>query len=104
MPVTFKSPAHGDITYLREVAEELIRLMGHSGTIPGALAAEDVPRALARLRAGLRVAGAPPPSGAVPDSEDDEDPPVPIAQRALPLLALLEAAEQQGEYVLWDAH
>ena len=103
MPVTFRSPAHGDITYHQEVAEELIRLMGHSGTMPGALAAEDVPRALQNLRAGLRTTQ-PPPADAGTDEEGEHGVPVPLAHRALPLLTLLEAAEQSGEYVMWDAH
>jgi hypothetical protein len=101
--ITFRSPAHGDITYLGAVAETLIRLMGHSATVPGALAAEDVPAALQNLRQGLRAAAqAPPPSANRAGEEDDEEVPVPLTHRALPLVEMLEAAERSREYVMWD--
>lgn len=101
MPITFRTPAHGDVTYLGDVAHTLIDLMGHSGTVPGAVAAEDVPRALARLRQGLRTAARPPSPPPAAD-EDDEDEDVPLTHRAAPLIELLEAAVRAGEYVMWD--
>ena len=42
MLVTFSSPAYADITMFGDVAVRLIKMMGHSGTIPSALLAEDV--------------------------------------------------------------
>ncbi|WP_018233166.1 DUF1840 domain-containing protein [Thioalkalivibrio thiocyanodenitrificans] len=103
MLVTFRTPAHGDISYFGEVAHVLLRLMGHSATVPGALAAEDVPAALENLRQGLRAgAQAPPPSEYRTGEEDEEEAPVPLSHRALPLVELLEAAERSGEYVMWD--
>jgi hypothetical protein len=101
--ITFRSPAHADITYLGAVADTLIRLMGHSGTIPGALAAEDVPAALQRLRAGLRAEAARPAPQEGREDEEETESPVPLAHRALPLIELLEAARASGEYVMWDA-
>ncbi|MFY9974144.1 MAG: DUF1840 domain-containing protein, partial [Chromatiaceae bacterium] len=53
MLVTFKTEAYANITMFGEVAVTLLKLMGHSGTIPGALLAEDVPTALARLKAAV---------------------------------------------------
>ncbi len=106
MLVTFRTPAHGDISYFGEVAHTLLRLMGHSATVPGALAAEDVPAALENLRQALQAgAQAPPPSAnrtGEEDEEDEEEAPVPLTHRALPLVELLEAAERSGEYVMWD--
>jgi hypothetical protein len=49
MPITFKSKHSPSIVMLEAVALELIRIMGHSGGVPGALAAEDIPAALERL-------------------------------------------------------
>jgi hypothetical protein len=105
MLVTFKTDAYANITMFGAVAVTLIKLMGHSGAVPGALLAQDVPAALARLRSG--VAANPdarldpaPASGREPD---EETPPVSLAHRALPLIELLEAAATQGENVMWDA-
>ena len=53
MLVTFKTEAYANITMFGEVAVTLLKLMGHSGTVPGALMAEDVPAALERLKAAV---------------------------------------------------
>ena len=50
MLVTFTCEAYADITMFGDVAQHLLTLMGHSGTVPGAILAEDVPAALHRLR------------------------------------------------------
>ena len=102
MLVTFETEAHANITMFGDVAVALIKLMGHSGGVPGALLAEDVPAALERLRAAVSARpDAPldpePPAG---KGEDDE-PHVSLAHRALPLIGLLEAAAARGKNVMW---
>jgi len=49
MLIRFDSKA-GTITMFGEVAISLLRLMGQSGAIPGAILSQDIPAALARLR------------------------------------------------------
>lgn len=104
MLITFTTRAYADITLFREVALQLLELMGHSGSVPGSLLAADIPTALTTLRAGL----ASQPQAAPPDptedsaDEDDEQPePVALQRRAWPLIQLLEAAERQGKDVMW---
>ena len=102
MLVTFRTPAYSDITMFGDVALVLIQHMGHSPTVPSAIAAEDVPRALARLRAAVEERGteslpAAPEEAARPDVD-----PVSLAHRALPLMQLLEAAVKAETYVMWD--
>ncbi|MBI1396163.1 MAG: DUF1840 family protein [Betaproteobacteria bacterium] len=84
-----------------DIATELIRMMGHSGTVPSALLAKDVPAALTRLRAA--VDDLPPPSGdADEDDEDDErEPVVSLRQRAYPLIDLLGRAAKSESDVTW---
>ena len=105
MLITFKTPAYADITMFGDVAKALIKMMGHSGTIPGAILAEDVPKALEKLRAA--VAHNPnAPLNPHRDDDDDEDAArsesVSLAKRALPLLELLEAAAREEKNVMWD--
>jgi len=50
MLVTFTCEAHGDFTMFGDVAERLLKMMGHSGTIPSAIYAKDVPAVLERLK------------------------------------------------------
>jgi hypothetical protein len=107
MLITFKTDAYANITMFGDVARTLIKLMGHSGAVPGALLAEDVPAALERLKSAVSanpdspLDPAPAP-GVDPDEEGDR-PHVSLAHRALPLIELLEAAAAQGENVLWEA-
>ena len=53
MLVTFSCSAYADITQFGDIAIQLLKLMGHSGTIPGALLAEDVHPARERLEAAV---------------------------------------------------
>ena len=99
MLVTFTTPAYADITTFGDVAQSLLRMMGHSATVPGAILAEDVPAARDRLKAALAAASEPPPSQSA-DADDDE-PPVSMAHRALPVLELLDAAARDGQDVMW---
>ena len=60
MLVTFTSKAYADITMFGDVALGMLRMMGHSETVPGAILAEDVPAALDRLKRAIEAAKAMP--------------------------------------------
>ena len=99
MLVRFDSKA-GQFFMDGEIAVRLLRFMGHSGTVPGAILAADVEAARTRLAAAVRGSAEPAPS-----QVEDADPaelPVSLRQRAHPLLELLERAARQGADVLWD--
>jgi hypothetical protein len=102
MLVTFKTKAHADITMFGDVAIKLLRLMGHSGTIPSAVKAEDVPSRLAQLKRAIDAE----PEVAADNEPKDRDaeaaPPVSLRQRAYPLIQLFEAAARSGADVMWD--
>ena len=86
MLVTFSTDAYADITMFGNVAIRMLKMMGHSGTVPSAILAEDIPAALSRLNAAINAG-----KGAAPvDNGDDEA--VSMSNRALPLIALLAAA------------
>lgn len=53
--VTFRSKASADVVMFDDVAIRLIKLMGHSGTMPGALLAEDVDVALVKLKKAIEA-------------------------------------------------
>ena len=103
MLVTFRTEAYADILMFGDIAVHLLKLMGHSGTVPSALVAEDVPAALERLRTAIAAHQATVPKAAEDvDDEDDDESPVDLAQRAFPLIELLEAAAAAQCDVLWD--
>jgi hypothetical protein len=102
MLVTFSSPAYADITMFGDVAVRLIKMMGHSGTIPSALLAEDVQPALEKIEAALKKQAAlqePEESS----GEDDEDY-VSLVHRAMPLIELLKASAADECNVMWDSN
>jgi hypothetical protein len=101
MLITFSCPAYADITMFGDVAIRLLQLMGHSGTVPSALLAKDVPAALARLEAAIAAARQLPEPEAPADDEDESEP-VSLPHRALPLIDLLKAAAKAECNVMWD--
>ncbi len=82
-----------------ETAIQLLKAMGHSGTVPGAMLAEDIPGALAKLRSVVERS---PRTRQDRDADDDEgEVPVSLRQRAYPLIDLLARAAEQRKEVLW---
>ncbi|HET6756854.1 MAG TPA: DUF1840 domain-containing protein [Burkholderiales bacterium] len=100
MLVRFQSPAHASITMFGDLAKTLLKAMGASGDIPGALQAEDVPAALQRLREGISTL--PPVKSEADSRQDDDSPRVSPSTRAYPLIQLLEAAAKKKQYVMWE--
>lgn len=105
MLITFKTEAHASITMFGDVAVTLLKLMGHSGTVPGALMPEDIPGALQRLQ---KAVDANPNARLDPKSDKEEDDEnekthVSLANRALPLIELLKAAQADNKHVMWES-
>ena len=97
MLVTFTTDAYADITMFGDVAKTLLKMMGHSGTVPSAILAEDVPAALSRLTTAIEAAKAAPSV----DDEDEDEPQVSLSNRAWPLINLLTAAAKEDCDVMW---
>lgn len=105
MLVTFTTDAHADITMFGDIALTLIKMMGHSETVPGAILAADVPRALDRLQRAVDAhASTSPAEDGAEDEEDEEKdaPAVSLSHRALPLISLLTAAAEARCDVMWN--
>ena len=103
MLVTFTCKAYAYITMFGDVALGMLKMMGHSETVPGAILAEDVPAALERLKRAIAMVKATPAQGESSEAKDDDsgEPPVSLAHRALPLIELLTAAARQKADVMW---
>ena len=88
-----------------DVAVTLLKMAGHSGTVPSAMLAGDIPAALARLEQKL-AASAPESEkkpGVRPGAKDADSPPVvDLRQRAHPLIQMFSAAAQQKCDVMWE--
>lgn len=101
MLITFSTRArYPDITMLGDTALHLISLMGKRMTVSGTVAYEDISDVLERLRLRLE--------DEVDDADDslDEDgegqeEKVPISVRAVPIIEMLEAAQQDSVPIVW---
>ena len=105
MLVTFKTDAYSNITMFGDVAVRLLKMMGHSGTVPGAILADDIPDALQHLKAAIAETGDRPadtPDDETREEHEEGEIPVSLGQRAFPLIELLEAAAGQQSDVTWS--
>ena len=101
MLVTFKTPSNANITMFGTNAVMLLKLMGQSGKVPGAILPADIPAALEALQAGIAARPEEQASERA-DHDDDEPLAVSLATRAGPLIELLESARDADQSVLWE--
>jgi hypothetical protein len=104
MIVRFSTRA-GALTMHGDAAVALLRAMGHSGTVPGAILAPDLAEALANLRRSLETQAelpSPPPAAAEGEEREDAPPPVTLRMRAVPLIEIIETAIARGSDLMWE--
>ncbi|ARG96989.1 DUF1840 domain-containing protein [Legionella micdadei] len=102
MLVTFSCDAYENITMFGDIAKRLLSLMGHSGTVPGAIVAEEVPEALARLEQAIAQTKQKEPQKIKTEEDDNfQDDQVSLAHRAFPLINMLKAASKNKCNVMW---
>ena len=100
MLVTFTTDAYADITMFGDDALAMLKMMGHSATVPGTILAADVPEALSRLTAALE-AQKDASLSVENEDEQEQEPVVSMVNRALPLIELLTAAAKANRNVMW---
>lgn len=99
MLVRFDSD-QGSISMFRDVAVTLLKMMGQTGVVPGAVLGKDVPAALERLRSAVAAQhGEAPPTN---DENSRGEPRVALRQRAFPLIELLTRAAAKKSDVIWE--
>lgn len=109
MLITFKSDAGAGVIMLGDAAKKLIGILGKDAGDPkGIVTVEQLPDAITRLRAAIEQDRARQAESPSDDDEREQDgdnkgmaAPVGLAQRAWPLLELLEASRREGVPVVW---
>lgn len=94
MLLTFSSKAYENITMTGDTGKQLLALMGQSA---GAIAPEDIARALSQLESAVKN-----PPTIISNDDEDEEPEVSLAQRSFPLRNMLNAALKQQCHVMWE--
>ncbi|MEZ5628373.1 MAG: DUF1840 domain-containing protein [Rhodocyclaceae bacterium] len=107
MLTTFKSAAGADVIMLGDAARAMFAALGKDPDSPtGIVTVEQLPEAIERLKQAIAADKAAR-AGDVDDAAENEDTPrgmaapVSFAQRAWPLLDLLELAHKEGQPVVW---
>lgn len=105
--IVFQSKAAGDVIMFGDVARRLMDIMGKSPDDKGIVTVEQLPEAIARLEAAIaedkaRNAGLDDESRPqVEEGEGGKRAFVSLAQRATPLLELLQWARKKDKPVVW---
>ncbi|HCG7772699.1 DUF1840 domain-containing protein [Vibrio parahaemolyticus] len=106
MLITFRCRSYANVTMFGDIALEMIKMMGHSGTVPGSISAQDVPDALSKLTSALSAKNAAEenlPTDVDVDKKDEQvEPAVSLGRRAFPLIELLKSAIKEECEVMWD--
>jgi hypothetical protein len=103
MLVTFKCKGFSNITMFGDVAKNLLKIMGQSGNVPGAILANDVPAVLERLKNSIQESTTKKAfSSATKSTGDPDGEEVSLAHRALPLIELLTVAAKEQCDVMWS--
>ncbi|EXI87248.1 MAG: hypothetical protein AW11_02675 [Candidatus Accumulibacter regalis] len=113
MLVKFNSSTSGQIMMFAPAARQLLEILHKDCTARGVITSEQLPEAIERLRravAGGGSNGTLPPQAGTPAQDDDSNddrradgPPIGLAQRAFPLIELLEWTRKEDGYILWEA-
>jgi len=102
MLVTFRCDVYPDITMLDDVAIPLLKIMGHSGSVPGAIIAKDVPAALTRLKSAFKQENNSAELTISNPQSEEEDEDVSLETHAFPLIELFSCAAKEKCNILWD--
>ena len=100
MLIRFESDIAGQFIMMGDVALPLLHMMGMSGNEQGAVSGADLLTALATLEEALRRV--PVPRAGADEEDEDQEPPIALQRRALPLLEMLRRAAADEGYVMWQ--
>ncbi len=103
--VVFRSRAAGEIVMMGDTAQRLLALIGKPMAERGVIPADQIADAIERLTGAVeqekRLGGTRQEEGGTGDGDLAAEPPVGLAQRAFPLVAMLRAAQRSGADVTW---
>jgi len=99
--IVFRSEVGPDIMMFDEVAQHMMELMAKEKAGRGVVTVEQLPEAIARLKAAVAADRALHSESQSGDDGENQAPRVGTAQRALPLIELLEISLARQKPVLW---
>jgi len=103
MLVKFSCKNHASVIMFGDVAQEIIKMMGHSGKVPSAILASDIPEVLVKLNSAIereKIRNLN--SVEMNEEHENAEPAISIIERAYPLLELLKTAIEGKCDVMWE--
>lgn len=98
--IVFQSEVGADVMMFDDVAQRMMELMGKEKAARGVVTVQQMPEAIAALRAAIAQDKAAHGGGGDGDGKEGA-PRVSLTQRAVPLIELLEISLARGKPVMW---
>lgn len=106
--IIFQSDASGDVMMFKDVAQRMMKIMGKDVSERGVITIGQMPECIASLKAAIAEDRAKARVQANPHDEEAEETGVAarvsLAQRAIPLVELLERSLEREKPVLWGLY
>lgn len=103
MLITFSCTAYANVTMFGDVGLQMLKMLGHSGKVPGAILAADIPDALIQLKTSIEnEQNITSPNESEENEDDIKEDTVSLMNRAFPLVELFTAAQEAECNVMWD--
>lgn len=103
MLITFSCTAYANVTMFGDVGLQMLKMLGHSGKVPGAILAADIPDALIQLKTSIEnEQNITSPNESEENEDDIKEDTVSLMNRAFPLVELFTAAQKAECNVMWD--
>ncbi|KIP69899.1 hypothetical protein BCT11_24215 [Vibrio sp. 10N.222.52.B12] len=103
MLVKFSCKNHASVIMFGDVAQEIIKMMEHSGKVPSAILASDIPEVLVKLNSAIEREKIRNLNNVEMNEEhENAEPAISIIERAYPLLELLKTAIEGKCDVMWE--
>ncbi|MEZ5652651.1 MAG: DUF1840 domain-containing protein [Burkholderiaceae bacterium] len=96
----FKSRATGSVVMTGDVGDQVMKALGREPAERGVITVDQMPGAIARLKAASKSEPPTPVAGKTDDDDGDPDV-IAFAARVLPLIEMLEEAGKAGKDVTW---
>jgi cyclopropane-fatty-acyl-phospholipid synthase len=93
----FKSRATGTVIMTQSVGDLVMKALGREPSAQGVITVEQIPGAVAALKAAAHAEPEPRPE----DADDDADDEVAFSARVMPLIEMLERSGEAGKNVTW---
>jgi Domain of unknown function (DUF1840) len=97
----FKSRATGSVIMTKDVAQNILRIIGKEASPQGIIVPEAMPIAIAALQSAIAQEKVADKNTAPASEQEAASTPVSLAQRAMPFIEMLQRAQAANKEVTW---